>query len=84
MVIMPLPALAGVGHIAFRHGVMCVCVCVCMCAYGTFVIGVSQISQLTSKLTCKFYIHIYVRVSLGAYKFGYPHAIPFKFGMILT
>ena len=71
---MPLPALAEVGHIAFRHGVMSVC------AYVTFVIGVSQMSQFTSKFTYRFYIHIYIRVSLGVHNFGYHHAKPFKFG----
>ena len=53
-------------------------------AYVKFVMGISQMSHLTSNLTCKFYIHIYVYVSLGAHNFGYHHAIPFKFGMILT
>ena len=73
----PPPALTGVGHKASRRGVTSVH------EYVVFVTGVSQMSQLTCKFTCKFYIHIYVRVSLGAHNFG-NHAIPLKFGMILT
>ena len=48
----------------------------CVCRVGN-----QGLTNVTVDL--KVYIHIYVWVSLGAHNFGYHHAIPFKFGMIL-
>ena len=87
MVIMTPPALAGMGHKALRHGVTSIRAYVCACICHVNNRGITNVTvdfKLTCKLTCKFYIHIYVRVSLRAHNFGYHHAIPFKFDMILT
>ena len=53
-------------------------ICMCICQVH------NQMSNLTCKFTCKFYIHICVPISLGAHNLDYHHAIPFKFGMILS
>ena len=58
------PALAEVGHIAFRHGVTSVR------AYVTFVISVSQMSQVDLQ-DYMHVLHSHLRPRFSSYSLGY-------------